>query len=37
MTDQRTMVPLLCILAFAIVRQSFAHELVSEDPELEGP
>ena len=36
MTDQRTMVPLLCILACAIVRQSFAHKLVSEDPELEG-
>lgn len=36
MTDQRTMVPLLCILACAIVRQSFAHKLVSEDLELEG-
>ena len=35
MTDQRTMAPLLCILAFAIVRQSFAHKLVSEDPDPE--
>ena len=34
-TNQRTMVPLPCILAFAIGRQSFAHEVVSEDPELD--
>ena len=37
MTDQHTMVHLLCILAFAMVRQSFAHKLVDENPELEGP
>ena len=37
MTDQHTMVPLLCILAFAIVSQTFAHKLVNENPELEGP
>ena len=36
MTDQRTTVPLLCTLVCAIVRQSFAHKLVSEEPELEG-
>lgn len=37
MTDQCTIVPLLCILAFAVVRQSFVHKLVSEDTALECP
>ena len=37
MTDQLTVVPLLCILACAIVRQSFAHKLVDKNPEIEGP
>ena len=37
MTDQRTVVLLLCILACAIVRQCFAHKLVDENTELEGP
>jgi len=37
MTDQLAMtVPLLCIVTPAVVRQPFAHELVSENPKFEG-